>query len=326
MTSGLPLLRRACTALAAVLVAAGCGHTESLRVASVPTLPPPTPVGMEQLPPQPPLPPDGPDQNCDLTASLRPFPTKAEADAAVADIRASRPADRRARHRQQPVQLPRPDHRRDHRLRRRHRRRDRPRHLRRALARRVPDPVVGRAGHRAAARRGRRRGQDHDHHLRPAQAGELLHRVPRCQPAHPGPARLADHQGLRPVRQTRLRGQGHHVAAPDPADRSPADRGVGGQLGRLPGRHAAARDRRRQHRRLDPGRAGRRGPVPAHRRAEHGHPALRHRDQPEQHRVGALRQRNAGADPPGRHLEHVVPQVVDRAGPAPAPPTPRYLD
>ncbi|ETZ57514.1 glnH domain protein, partial [Mycobacterium avium MAV_120809_2495] len=47
-----------------------------------------TPVGMEQLPPQPPLPPDGPDQNCDLTASLRPFPTKAEADAAVADIRA----------------------------------------------------------------------------------------------------------------------------------------------------------------------------------------------------------------------------------------------
>ncbi|PBJ61855.1 ABC transporter substrate-binding protein, partial [Mycobacterium avium subsp. hominissuis] len=43
MTAGLPLLRRACTALAAVVVAAGCGHTESLRVASVPTLPPPTP-------------------------------------------------------------------------------------------------------------------------------------------------------------------------------------------------------------------------------------------------------------------------------------------
>lgn len=84
----LPLLRRACTVAATVCVLAGCGHTESLHVASVPTLPPPTPVGMEQLPPQPPLPPDGPNQDCDLTASLRPFPTKAEADAAVADIRA----------------------------------------------------------------------------------------------------------------------------------------------------------------------------------------------------------------------------------------------
>ena len=77
--------------LAAVLVVgpalAGCGHRESLSVPGVPTLPPPTPVGMERLAPEPPLPLDDAGQNCDLTASLRPFPTKTEADAAVAYIR-----------------------------------------------------------------------------------------------------------------------------------------------------------------------------------------------------------------------------------------------
>ena len=52
-----------------------------------PTLPPPTPAGMEEKPPQPPLPPEL-RQDCNPTASLRPFPTKAEADAAVANIRA----------------------------------------------------------------------------------------------------------------------------------------------------------------------------------------------------------------------------------------------
>jgi polar amino acid transport system substrate-binding protein len=84
----LPILRRAGTVLATVVALAGCGHTESLTVASAPTLPPPTPVGMERLPPEPPLPRHDASQDCDLTASLRPFPTKAEADAAVADIRA----------------------------------------------------------------------------------------------------------------------------------------------------------------------------------------------------------------------------------------------
>lgn len=39
---------------------------------------------MEIMPPQPPLPPDSSSQDCDPTASLRPFATKAEADAAVA--------------------------------------------------------------------------------------------------------------------------------------------------------------------------------------------------------------------------------------------------
>jgi len=75
-------------ALAATVVLAGCGHSESLTVATVPTLPPPTPSGMQQMSPEPPLPPDTTSQDCNPTASLRPFATKAEADAAVADIRA----------------------------------------------------------------------------------------------------------------------------------------------------------------------------------------------------------------------------------------------
>ena len=81
-------LRHACVVLAASILLAGCSHTESLKVAAIPTLPPPTPVGMNQLPPEPPLPPDDASADCNLTASLRPFATKAEADAAVTDIRA----------------------------------------------------------------------------------------------------------------------------------------------------------------------------------------------------------------------------------------------
>ena len=81
-------LRRTCAVLAASIALAGCSHTESLKAAAIPTLPPPTPVGMDQMPPEPPLPLDDASNDCDLTASLRPFGTKAEADAAVADIRA----------------------------------------------------------------------------------------------------------------------------------------------------------------------------------------------------------------------------------------------
>ena len=86
-----PLVGSRLGALAAALLGmalAACSHTESLTVATVPTLPPPTPVGMEQMPPQSPLPPDDAGQGCNATASLRPFPTKAEADAAIAGIRA----------------------------------------------------------------------------------------------------------------------------------------------------------------------------------------------------------------------------------------------
>ncbi len=89
--SGPGRVRRVGALLAVSLLAtvlSACGHTESLTAAPTPTLPPPTPVGMRQLPPEPPLPRDEATADCDATASLRPFPTKAEADAAVADIRA----------------------------------------------------------------------------------------------------------------------------------------------------------------------------------------------------------------------------------------------
>ena len=52
-----------------------------------PTLAPPTPAGMERLEPTQAQPPDPKENDCDRTASLRPFATKSEADAAVASIR-----------------------------------------------------------------------------------------------------------------------------------------------------------------------------------------------------------------------------------------------
>ena len=91
MMARLPRIRRPgryLGVLATAIVLAGCSHTESLTVATAPTLPPPTPIGMEQMPPEAALPPDDPSQGCDATASLRPFPNKADAEAAVADIRA----------------------------------------------------------------------------------------------------------------------------------------------------------------------------------------------------------------------------------------------
>ncbi|MGH3563366.1 MAG: ABC transporter substrate-binding protein, partial [Mycobacterium sp.] len=72
-------LATSCTTLGAVLVLAGCGQPEFVTTTAVPTLPPPTPAGMQELPPEPPRPPKQAADNCDLTASLRPFRTKAEA-------------------------------------------------------------------------------------------------------------------------------------------------------------------------------------------------------------------------------------------------------
>jgi polar amino acid transport system substrate-binding protein len=80
-----PRIRLLCAAAAALSLLAGCGHPAPMVVAPVPTLPPPTPAGMEVMPPQPPRPENESSQQC--TASLPPFPTKAEADAAVAYIR-----------------------------------------------------------------------------------------------------------------------------------------------------------------------------------------------------------------------------------------------
>ena len=76
----------ATTALTAILSA--CGSTEYLIPPQVPTLAPPSPAGMEELPPAPPSTPDPSANDCDPTASLRPFTNKVESDLAVARIRA----------------------------------------------------------------------------------------------------------------------------------------------------------------------------------------------------------------------------------------------
>ena len=73
-------------ALVAVLVLAlsGCSEVAPPVPGQEVTLAPPSPAGMEELAPEPVAPPT---KGEDCTASLRPFPTKAEADAAVANIR-----------------------------------------------------------------------------------------------------------------------------------------------------------------------------------------------------------------------------------------------
>jgi polar amino acid transport system substrate-binding protein len=77
----------ACIAVVTATVLAGCGRTEYTMAPQVPTLAPPTPAGMAEMPPEPPQPLNPSDESCDRTASLRPFPNKADADAAVAAIR-----------------------------------------------------------------------------------------------------------------------------------------------------------------------------------------------------------------------------------------------
>jgi polar amino acid transport system substrate-binding protein len=73
--------------VAAAAMLAGCGRAELLPSAPIPTLAPPTPAGMQEMAPEPPQPPDPNENNCDRTASLRPFPNQEEAQAAVANIR-----------------------------------------------------------------------------------------------------------------------------------------------------------------------------------------------------------------------------------------------
>ena len=81
-------LRKWATAtVAALAVITGCAQPADPAMPAVPTLAPPTPAGMEVLPPEPPRPPDSVADDCDRTASLRPFSGRAAADAAVASIR-----------------------------------------------------------------------------------------------------------------------------------------------------------------------------------------------------------------------------------------------
>lgn len=79
--------RLAAIAAVTALMFSGCAQPPDPAMQPAPTLAPPTPAGMEDLRPEPPRPPDPSDNTCDRTASLRPFPARAEADAAVESIR-----------------------------------------------------------------------------------------------------------------------------------------------------------------------------------------------------------------------------------------------
>ena len=78
---------RRLTAIAAAVVLGGCTQQVDPAMPPVPTLAPPTPAGMELLRPEAPQAPDPAANACDRTASLRPFASRIEADAAVAAIR-----------------------------------------------------------------------------------------------------------------------------------------------------------------------------------------------------------------------------------------------
>ncbi|HNM85025.1 MAG: glutamate ABC transporter substrate-binding protein [Mycobacterium sp.] len=80
-------LFRLCALLAtATLTVAGCGQAVPAPTSPGLTLAPPTPAGMTEVQPQRAAQQD-PDDDCDRTASLRPFPTPALAAKAVENIR-----------------------------------------------------------------------------------------------------------------------------------------------------------------------------------------------------------------------------------------------
>ncbi|WP_157517242.1 glutamate ABC transporter substrate-binding protein [Mycobacterium sp. MS1601] len=72
---------------ACAVIMTGCGTTLPPTSAPLLTLPPPTPAGMEEMAPEAPTPPNPDDEDCDRTASLRPFSNRADAEDAVANIR-----------------------------------------------------------------------------------------------------------------------------------------------------------------------------------------------------------------------------------------------
>ncbi|MGZ6777935.1 MAG: glutamate ABC transporter substrate-binding protein [Mycobacterium sp.] len=81
-------VRMFCVAVAVMTVLAGCGRAEGVAPTPSLTLNPPTPAGMQELPPELVPVPHDTDDECDVTASLRPFPDRAQAADAVAKIKA----------------------------------------------------------------------------------------------------------------------------------------------------------------------------------------------------------------------------------------------
>lgn len=82
------VIRTVVPVLTALALLTGCAQAASVVPTPGVTLASPTPAGMQELPPEPARVPMPDDDNCNRTASLRPFPTRAQADEAVADIRA----------------------------------------------------------------------------------------------------------------------------------------------------------------------------------------------------------------------------------------------
>src|SRR3954469_3774439 len=81
-----PMMRKLGILLTAAAVLSGCAQGAAVMPTPGVTLAPPTPAGMDELPPEPARAPAD-EGDCNRTASLRPFNNKAEADAAVATIR-----------------------------------------------------------------------------------------------------------------------------------------------------------------------------------------------------------------------------------------------
>ncbi|MGB2921348.1 MAG: glutamate ABC transporter substrate-binding protein [Mycobacterium sp.] len=75
------------TLLATALLLSGCAEAAPMAPTPGVTLAPPTPAGLEELPPEPARAPAADADACNVTASLRPFDTEAEAEEAVANIR-----------------------------------------------------------------------------------------------------------------------------------------------------------------------------------------------------------------------------------------------
>ncbi len=71
----------------AAVLATGCGQAAPLPTAPGLTLAPPTPAGLSEVKPQVAALPDSAEDDCDRTASLRPFPDPKQAAGAVQNIR-----------------------------------------------------------------------------------------------------------------------------------------------------------------------------------------------------------------------------------------------
>src|SRR6478735_1008276 len=80
--------RMFCVVIAMVTALAGCGRADGVAPTPTLTLAPPTPAGMEELEPELVLPQEDTNDDCNLTASLRPFSDRSKADDAVSTIKA----------------------------------------------------------------------------------------------------------------------------------------------------------------------------------------------------------------------------------------------